>query len=148
MTRFRLYLSFDVEHDEDLRERLLEEQLEASFAIESATENGKMDEHWDVRVRRRIAAADEVLVLCGEHSDASPRMSAELRIAQEERKPYLLLWGRRGSMCKKPLGARNDDAMYLWTPAALEENLAATIRKARPTPVPDSLKRAPTTPRA
>jgi hypothetical protein len=82
-------------------------------------------------VRRRIAQADEVVVICGEHTDESSQVSAELRIAQEEHKPYVLLWGRRDCMCKKPRSARPEDGMYLWTPSMLEHQLALSLRQSR-----------------
>ena len=40
---------------------------------------------------------------------------AELKIAQEQQKPYILLWGRRQTMCTKPAGAKPSDGMYSWT---------------------------------
>ena len=69
----------------------------------------------DEKVRRRICEADEVIVICGEHTAASMRVGAELRIAQEEQKPCFLLWGRRESMCTKPVGSKRDEGMYSWT---------------------------------
>ena len=48
-----------------------------------------------------------MIVICGEHTEASPGMSAEIRIAQEEKTPYFLLWGRRESLCTKPTGAKS-----------------------------------------
>ena len=47
-----------------------------------------------------------MVVICGEHTEASAPVSAELLIAQEERTPYFLLGGRRDSMCTKPNGAK------------------------------------------
>jgi len=70
-------------------------------------------------------------VICGEHTDDSRRVSAELKIAQEEHKPYVLLWGRREKMCKKPQGARAIDGMYGWTAGVLERQLADGLRRIR-----------------
>jgi len=42
------------------------------------------------RARRRIREADQVIVICGRHTETSTCVSAELLIAQEERIPYLL----------------------------------------------------------
>jgi hypothetical protein len=68
-------------------------------------------------------------------------VAAELRIAREEGKPYLLLWGRRELMCTKPEGAKPSDAMYSWTRDILESQLSATLRNAGPLEVPESCKR-------
>ena len=58
-------------------------------------------------------------------------MSAEIRIAQEEKTPYFLLWGRRGAMCKKPIGAKSAEGMYNWTREILEDQVAFALRRAR-----------------
>jgi hypothetical protein len=129
-------MTFDLEHDRDLHDRLLAQCKRATFSIVSSSEAGEMTEQWAERVRGRIEDADEVVVICGEHTDESSRVSAELAIAREVNKPYVLLWGRRDSMCKKPRSARADDGMYLWTPAMLEHQLAFGVRRSRETTTP------------
>jgi hypothetical protein len=136
MERVRVFLSFDLDHDGDLEGRLVEQAgARRSFAISERSEDGPIDGSWTARARDRIAAADEVVVICGEHTDRADGVSAELRIAQEAHKPYLFVWGRRERMCKKPRGARPGDAMYSWTPAILEEQIASLARP-RPEPRP------------
>jgi hypothetical protein len=127
----RVYVSFDLEHDRDLHDRLLAQSSQSAFAIASRSEAGDMTEAWAARVRLRITEADEVVVICGEHTDDSRRVSAELKIAQEERKPYVLLWGRREKMCKKPQGARAIDGIYGWSAGILERQLADGLRRIR-----------------
>src|SRR5262245_61355444 len=143
----RIYMSFDLEHDRDLHDRLLAQSRRTAFAIARCSEGGEMTAAWLERVRGRITDSDEVVVICGEHTDVSPRMSAELKIAQEQNKPYVLLWGRRDSMCKKPRSAQTDDGMYIWTPAMLEQQLAHGIRRSREREVPESMKRQRPAPR-
>src|SRR5262245_38495640 len=140
-------MSFDLEHDRDLHDRLLAQSQRAVFAIASRSEGGEMTAAWIQRVRGRITDSDEVVVICGEHTDVSPRMSAELEIAQEEKKTYVLLWGRRDRMCKKPRSARADDGIYIWTQAMLEQQLAHGIRRSRDREVPQNMKRQQTPPR-
>jgi hypothetical protein len=82
-------------------------------------------------VRRRIREADQVIVICGEHTGASMGVSAELRIAQQERAPYFLLWGRREIMCTKPIGAKSAEGMYSWTRQILQDQMTLTLRRAR-----------------
>jgi MTH538 TIR-like domain (DUF1863) len=142
MSDVRIYVSFDLEHDRDLHDRLAKQACSpASFTVASRSEGGEMTEAWASRVRGHISDADEVIVVCGEHTDESAQVSAELRIAQEEHKPYVLLWGRRDSMCKKPKSARAEDGMYLWTPSMLEHQLAFSLRASREREVPDRIKR-------
>jgi hypothetical protein len=148
MTDLRVFMSFDLEHDRDLHDRLLDQSRRRSaFAIAGRSEAGEMTEAWAARVRGRISECDEVIVICGEHTDQSPRVSAELKIAQEEHKPYVLLWGRRDSMCKKPGSARHDDGIYSWTLEILEHQLAFSLRRSKERDVPESLKRQVPSPR-
>jgi hypothetical protein len=148
MSGLRVYMSFDLEHDRDLHDRLVQQARKpAPFAIANRSEGGEMTEEWSERVRGRISDSDEVVVICGEHTDESPRVSAELKIAQEQRKPYVLLWGRRDSMCKKPRNARPDDGMYSWTPSILEYQLAYSLRRSRELEVPEGMKRQVPPPR-
>jgi hypothetical protein len=143
MARTRIFVSFDREHDADLL-ALLRSQAkrpESSFEILAGAQSGPANELSDERARAEIQAADEVVVLCGEHTAESKRVAAELGIAREESKPYLLLWGRREKMCTKPEGATNQDAMYSWTRDILESQISRVLENAKPRKVPENCKR-------
>jgi hypothetical protein len=131
MSQARVYVSFDLDHDRELYDRLLAQARGSGFCVSGESELSSSYECWSGRARCRIREADEVIVICGEHSDASPGMSAELRIAQEEKTPYFLLWGRRGSKCTKPIGAKASEGMYSWTREVLEDQVAIALRRAR-----------------
>jgi hypothetical protein len=138
----RVFVSFDLEHDRDLHERLSEQAgRQLHFAVSGCSEAGDMTRSWSDRARSRISASDEVVVICGEHTDEAPRVSAELRIAQEERKPYVLVWGRRERMCKKPAAARPDDGIYGWTAEILHQQMRIALRRNEPPAVPEGMKR-------
>ena len=92
-------------------------------------------------MRRQIGKADGVIVICGEHTEDSAQVSAEIRIAQEEHKPYFLLWGRREVMCTKPAGAKPGDGMYSWTSTILHDQIVTTLRTAQLREVPEKYKR-------
>jgi hypothetical protein len=144
MPNVRVFMSFDPDNDADLRDLLLEQSRKqcSGFEISARSEDAVMTDRWDQKVRRQISAADEVIVICGEHTGSSVRVSAELRIAQEEQKPYFLLWGRRERMCTRPVGSKRDDTMYSWTWEILQEQIVATLRNAEPREVADRYKRA------
>lgn len=143
MPRIRIFVSFDGVHDADLPD-LLAEQASipgAAFELSARSQGGALTEAWAASSRTRICAADEMIVICGEHTNESPRVAAELRIAQEEGTPYLFLWGRRERMCTKPDGAKPTDAMYSWTREIVESEMNATLRSAKPLQVPEAYKR-------
>jgi hypothetical protein len=144
MANVRIFMSFDRENDEDLHDLLLEQSRRQSsgFEISARSEAATMTDRWDEKVRRQISEVDEVIVICGEHTASSVRVNAELRIAQEEQKPYFLLWGRRERMCTKPTGSKRDDSMYSWTWEILQDQIVSTLRNARPREVAERYKRA------
>jgi hypothetical protein len=133
MSKIHVFVSFDIEHDGELYELLLAQSTTPSsgFAVLGGSERGTATDVGSERVRRRIREADQVIVICGEHTKVSTPVSAELCIAQQERTPYLLLWGRREIMCTKPIGAKPADAMYSWTRQILRDQIALTLRKSR-----------------
>ena len=127
----RVYISFDIDHDRELYERLVAQAKGAGFCVSGESEPATSHDRWTERARRRIREADEVIIICGEHSESSHGMSAEIRIAQEEKTPYFLLWGRRGLLCTKPIGAKATEGMYKWTREILEDQIAIALRRAR-----------------
>jgi hypothetical protein len=143
MANVRVFMSYDLENDEDLHDLLLAQSRRPSsgFEISARSDAATATDRWGERVRRRICGADEVIVICGEHTEASPRVSAELRIAQEEHKPYFLLWGRRERMCTKPVGAKPNEGMYSWTWEILQNQIVTILRNARPLTIPECYKR-------
>jgi len=143
MTAVRVFMSFDLSCDEDLKERLLGESLNSlsGFEVVGCSEPAELTDSWRERVRHRIGLADEVIFICGEHTEESVQVSAEIRIAQEEQKPYFLLWGRREAMCTKPIGAKPSEGMYCWTSSILRDQIAVTLRLAWSREIPDRCKR-------
>lgn len=145
-----MFVCFDVEHDADLGDRLSahSERGGSGFSVAARSEPGAMTDRWHAGLRRRIRESDEVIVICGEHTAQSERMNAELRIAQEEEKPCLLLWGRRERMCSMPSGVKRTACMYSWTWEVLVFQVAQTLRDARPLEIPEGLRRVVPSPAA
>jgi hypothetical protein len=137
-------LSFDIDHDADLGNLLLEhaQRGRSGFHVASQSERGRMSDRWHAGVRRQVRNADEMIVICGEHTAESDRVNAELRIALEEQKPYLLLWGRRERMCSMPIGVKRTACMYSWSRETLMQLIAQTLHDARPIEIPENCKRS------
>jgi len=140
----KVFVSFDIENDKELYELLLTQSRSPSsgFAVLGGSERSADTDVGSERVRRRIREADQVIVICGKHTETSTRVSAELLIAQEEQIPYFLLWGRREIMCTKPIGAKPADGMYSWTGQILQDQIAFTFRKTRTDAVAETLRDA------
>lgn len=133
MSKVHVFVSFDLEHDRDLHDLLLEQSSVPTlgFEVSARSESRAVTDLAGERVRRRIREADQVIIICGEHTDESMAVGAELRIAREEKTPYFLLWGRRDSMCSKPATAKPADGMYSWTSEILQNQIVMTLRNAR-----------------
>jgi hypothetical protein len=131
--KVRVFVSYDREHDGDLHDRLVEQASKLTFGFEISARSrarGPAD-RWDEGLRREIREADEVIIICGEHTDCSERVGIELRIAQEEKRPYFLLWGRRELPCTKPSTAKSADGMYSWTSEILQHQVHTARRTVR-----------------
>ena len=129
MAAQRAFISFDFDHDADLRVLLAGQARNADTPFEFANWSVKepMVGDWREKVRTRIRATDFTIVLCGEHTHTASGVTAELLITREERKPYFLLWGRPDKTCTKPSSALPTDKTYKWT----WDNLKALINGAR-----------------
>ena len=143
MSDVRVFMSFDVEHDADLGELLAEQSRRGGscFQVSARSEAGMVTDRWCDAARYRIRGADQVIVICGEHTEDSVQVNSELRIVQEEKKPYFLLWGRRERMCTMPARVTRAECMYSWSWEILLQQISDTLRNARPLDVPEHYKR-------
>lgn len=125
----RAFISFDFDHDEDLRNLLAGQAKHPDSPFEFADWSVKepLTGDWREKVRRRIRGTDLTIVICGEWAHTAAGVGAELSITREEKKPYFLLWGRSEKTCTKPTSAVDGDKIYEWT----WDNLKALIGGAR-----------------
>ena len=117
MPKKRAFISFDFDHDEDLRNLLVGQSRndDSPFEIEDWSVKAEIPGDWKEKVRERIRRTDLTIVICGEYTDTAQGVADELTITREEDKPYFLLWGRKDKNCKKPKSAYDSDKIYEWT---------------------------------
>ncbi len=117
MGKKRVFISFDFDHDEDLRNLLVGQAKnpDSPFEIQDWSVKEPMTGDWKEKVRQRIRRTDLTVVICGEHTHTATGVATELRITREENRPYFLLWGRAGKVCTKPTTAVDSDKIYAWT---------------------------------
>jgi hypothetical protein len=129
MAAKRAFISFDFDHDEDLRNLLVGQAKhpDSPFEIQDWSVKEPFTGNWQEKVRSRIRMTDLTIVICGVSTHTATGVAAELRIAREERHPYFLLWGRSDKQCSKPTTADATDKVYKWT----WDNLRALIEGAR-----------------
>ena len=124
----RVFISFDYDHDDDLRVLLVGQAKnpDSPFALADWSVKEPMTGDWKSKVRTRIRAVDQMIVMCGEFTHTATGVSAELAIAQEDKIPYFLLHGRNGRACRKPQAVRATDKIYDWTWPNLKRLIAGS----------------------
>jgi len=125
----RAFISFDFDHDEDLRNLLAGQAKNPDSPFEFANWSVKepMTGDWKDKVRLRIGATDLTIVMCGEWTHSASGVAVELTITREQSNPYFLLWGRSDKQCTKPTSALPSDKIFKWT----WDNLKALVGGAR-----------------
>ena len=125
----KAFISFDYDHDESVKHLLVGQAKnpDSPFSLADWSIKEAISEDWKKKARSRIKACDVVIVLCGEHTDTATGVSAEIKIAQEEKVAYFLLWAYSDKTCVKPKAALSGDKIYKWT----WENLKSLIQGSR-----------------
>ena len=128
MAKTRMFISYDYDNDLDLKTMLAGQAANPDSPFEIADWSIKTaSPTWRDEARRRIRASDVVTVICGLNTHTATGVAAEVTIAQEEGKPYFLLWGRAQGTCTNPTSARSSDKVYKWT----WDNLKALVAGSR-----------------
>lgn len=117
----RVFISFDYDHDEDLKTLLVGQSKheDSPFEITDYSIKEAFTGDWKEKARKRIKQVGVVAVICGKHTDTATGVSAEITIAQKEGKPYFL-FGVSGRINKKPKAAKPDDIIHPWSWKTLE----------------------------
>jgi Thoeris protein ThsB, TIR-like domain len=117
MAKTRLFISFDYDHDEDLRNLLAGQAKnpDTPFDIYDRSLREPLTGDWREKFRRRLGNIDQIAVICGEYTNLANGVGHEVQIAREEGKSYFLLQGRSDKTCTRPTTACATDKMYRWT---------------------------------
>jgi len=117
MAKPRVFISFDFDHDADLRDLLVGQSKneESPFEIADWSLKDPLTGDWKEKIKKRIRGCSQVIVICGEYTDSATGINHELRVTQDEAIPYFLLNGRKDKTCKKPTAAKSTDKIYKWT---------------------------------
>jgi hypothetical protein len=128
VAKTRVFISFDYDHDLDLKNLLVGQAKNPDSPFEIADWSVKTaSPGWKDDARKRIRASDVVAVICGQYTHTATGVGVELAIAQEENIAYFLLEGRAAKTCTRPTTAKAGDKLYNWT----WENLKKLVGGAR-----------------
>jgi hypothetical protein len=116
MAKKRAFISFDYDNDEFLKIALVGQARNDDSPFDFADHSNKehLDGDWKAKTRSKIKGCDVMIVVCGEKTNTATGVAAELKMAQEEKVPYFLLWGYAGKTCVKPVTATANDKIYKW----------------------------------
>jgi hypothetical protein len=127
----KVFISFDYDHDSDLKAMLVGQAKNPDTPFEIADYSVKepLTGDWKKKVKEKLNLVSLVLVIviCGEHTNTATGVNAEVEIAQELGKEYFLLRGRSDKTCVKPKSAKASDKIYKWT----WDNLKALVGGSR-----------------
>ena len=117
MIKKRVFISFDYNHDLDIKGSLVAQanSSDSPFEIIDVSINEAIDEKWKFYAREKIKSCDCVIILCGKDTVNAKGVAAELTITQEESIPYFLLCGRKNGDVTKPMSAKKTDKVYKWS---------------------------------
>ena len=117
MAKTKVFISFDFDHDEELKNLFVGQAKhdDTPFEITDVSVKQTLFGDWKEKARQKIKNAEQVVVICGEYTHTASGVSAEVKMAQEENKPYFLLKGRNNKTCTKPVAAKVSDTIYNWT---------------------------------
>jgi hypothetical protein len=123
------FISFDFDHDEDLRNLLVGQSRhpDTPFEIRDWSVREPFVGDWQEKVRQRIRRTNLTIIVCSQYTHTAIGVATELSITREVGNPYFLLAGRSGVACTKPTSAWPTDKIYNWT----WDNLRALIDGAR-----------------
>ena len=116
-TKKRVFISFDYDHDEGVKNMLAGQAklADSIFDFTDASIKEPLAGDWKDKVCRRMDNIDIVIILCGEHTHTACGVASELSIARENYKSYFHLAAYSDKDCTKPPTARFEDKVYAWT---------------------------------
>lgn len=117
MAKIRVFISFDVDHDEGTKAMLAGQAKlpDSPFDFKDNSVKEHLTGDWKQKVWQRMDNIDVVIILCGTMTHIAAGVAAELAIAKEKKKPYFLLMAYPDKYCTKPTSASPSDKIYDWT---------------------------------
>ena len=118
----RVFISFDFDNDEDLKNALVGQARYPNSPFEIADWSVKepFTGNWKAKVRERIKRTSVSVVICGHRTHTAQGVAAELQISRDLGKPYFLLIGRKDNRYTMPTTALRTDKVYDWSWRNLE----------------------------
>ncbi len=117
MAKKKVFISFDYDHDLDLKNLLAGQakNKDSPFEIIDSSIKEAITTDWKEKARSRMRICDVIIFICGVDTDNAKGVAAEMSITRDEMIPYFLLRGRSNKTCTKPYTADTRDNFHEWT---------------------------------
>ena len=104
-TKTPVFISFDYDHDRDLKELLVGQSRHSDTPFSIIDHSIKKEtKGWKADARKRIERAHVVIVICGLHTHQAVGVTGEIEIARAAGVKYRLLRGRKNGTVQRPKG--------------------------------------------
>jgi hypothetical protein len=123
MAKKRAFISFDFDHDEDLRNLLVGQAKHPDSPfdiIDYSVRKPWAETSWEAKCLARIRKTEVVIILVGEYTYRAEGVITEINLAKIANVPYFGIHGRGDKRCPVPEGLNKT---YRWT----WDNLKALI---------------------
>ena len=115
MSEKRLFISFDYDHDDELRHHFLAQaERYSKHKIINHSLPGEVDDRWTLEAKSRIGESDFVVFICGVNTHSAKGVEVEMTITQQLKRPHFLLQGRPKCKCSRPTGASAKSKIHRW----------------------------------
>lgn len=120
----RAFISFDYDHDEDLRNLLVGQSKHEDSPFDISDWSVKepiRSANWEAQVYEKIKKVDLAIIMVGQYTCTASGVLKEIGLVQYAGVPYFGLHGRKDKNCPVPSGL---EKTYAWT----WDNLKRLIR--------------------
>ena len=94
MAKVPVFISFDYDHDATLKEFLVGQAKYDDSPLEIVDQSIKGEAaDWKNKARTRIKRSQQVIVICGKHTDTATGVNVEVGIARDEKKRVMAILG-------------------------------------------------------
>ena len=117
MTMKRAFISFDFDHDEELRDALVGQAKlpQSPFGIADWSVKESLEGNWKAKVRDRIRRTDLTIVICGSIPTRHEGWRQNSPLPGKKASPTSCRGARPNKRCTKPAMARKSDKIHKWT---------------------------------
>ncbi len=109
----RVYLSYDLENDYDLKEKFIQRMDEHEYPFEVFGHSGDIACR-EEEIHLSLKETDLVFVLCGYKTNTSLNVEKELSCILENKTPFILLNAREDELVTAPANVAKTEPILRW----------------------------------